>query len=297
LRRFYLCVMVLILAGLAPGWSWWPAGHGIIAHGAVLALPQEVPPFFRSGGDLIAHCSFDPDVAKNRQTPNVRDAEEPEHYIDYELLQGRPLPPTRYQYLKLCGEAKLDPEKVGTAPYAVAEWTERLTVALAEHRKWPENPSIRTKCLVYAGFLAHYAGDLCQPLHCTVHHDGRAKPDGSSPRTGIHQKVDALIEKLDLKPEHLAGNQKVEAFDNLMPAIVKEIELSRSLIDHVYELEQKLPPAEGALTAAPPAEVGAFTVERGRASTRFLASLYLTAWKKSAGITLPPWLKREARVR
>lgn len=163
-------------------------------------------------------------------------------------------------------------------------------MAFAEHRKWPENPHIKTKCLVYAGFLAHYAGDLCMPLHTTIHHDGRARADGSSPRSGIHAKVDSLIEKVALKASDLVAGQKPEAVESVFPAVLAEIERSRALVDRVYALEAKLPPENGPWT--PDAEVLQFTTERGRAGARFLGSLYLTAWKKSATIKLPAWLKR-----
>ncbi len=286
---------VLALAGClagGPAAAWWPVGHGIISKAAVRALPEEVPGFFRAGGDMIAHMSFDPDVAKHRAAPNVNDQEYPEHYIDHELLEGRTLPPTRYEFLKLCADAKLDPKKVGLVPYAITEWTERLAIGFAEHRKWPNNLYIRQKCLVYAGFLSHYAGDMCQPLHTTVHFDGRVRADGNSPRSGIHNKVDALIERLQLKPEDLARDQKVAALDRLFPAVLAQLDNSRGLVERVYQLEAKLPPTEGPIAADP--EVVAFAMERARQSTRFLASLYLTAWRKSHTIQLPPWLEREA---
>jgi hypothetical protein len=257
----------------------------------VKALPAEVPQFFRAGGGMIGHCAQDPDVAKNREAPNLNDEESPEHYLDFELLQGSALPPTRYAFLKFCAEKGLSPKDVGTVPYAIAEWTDRLTVAFAEYRKYPKNPYIQQKCLLYAGILSHYSEDLCMPLHTTVHHDGRARADGSSPRTGIHAKVDSLIEKLALKPDELARDQRIEAMDRLLPAIVKQIEASRALIDRTYALESQLPPAQGEWK--PSAEITAFATERARESVRFTASLYLTAWQKSARIQLPPWLERE----
>jgi len=283
--------LALVLLAAPPGRAWFPKGHSILAEAAVKALPTEVPAFFRAGGGLVGHLAQDPDVAKARETPNLNNQEFPEHFIDYELLGGRPLPPTRYGFLKLCIEAKVEPNDAGLVPYAVTEWTERLAVAFAEHRRWPENPHIRTKALVYAGMLSHYATDMCMPLHTTIHYDGRAGADGKSPRTGIHMAVDSLIERLGLKPDELAKGQKVEAFDLLFPAVVKEMEESRTHIDEVYRLEPQLPPGRGAWT--PSAEVTAFTKERGRESTRFLACLYLTAWKKSASIKLPSWLERE----
>ncbi len=277
----------------APAGGWWPEGHSTIARAAVQTLPAEVPSFFREGGAMIGHCAQDPDVHKQREAPNATDAEGPEHYLDWELLKGKPLPAKRSQFYRLLGELKEEPGKVGTLPYSITEWTERLAITLAEHRKWPENPTIKAKALVYAGFLAHYAGDLSMPLHTTVHHDGRTGTDGETPRSGIHAKVDSLIERLELKSEELSAGQKAEAYPEILPAVQKEMLASHALVDRVYALEPKLPPREGAFTAAP--EVREFTTERARAGTRFLGSLYLTAWKKSATINLPAWLKREPR--
>ncbi|HEU4753948.1 MAG TPA: hypothetical protein VFU47_12640 [Armatimonadota bacterium] len=274
-----------------PASAWFPKGHSLIAEAAVRSLPEDAPRFLRSGAGLVAHCAQDPDVFKQREAPALNDAEGPEHYIDWELLKGRPLPPRRSDYLKLCGELGVEPRNAGTVPYAIAEWTERLAVGLAEHRKWPANPYVQTKCQVYAGILAHYGGDLCMPLHTTLDHDGRARPDGSSPRTGIHAKLDSLIERLELRPEELAKGQQPEAFDALIPAVTRQIEESRRLIDRAYQLQAQLPPASGPWTPSP--EVTAFGTERARASTRFVASLYLTAWRKSASIRLPTWLERE----
>ena len=285
-----LYVAVIALAA-APGNAWWPQGHSMVAEAAVKALPGEMPAFFRQSAGMVAHMAQDPDVAKNRAAPALSDHEGPEHYIDWELLQGRPLPARRYEFLKLCAELKADPKHVGLAPYAIAEWTERLTVAFAEHRAFPKNPHIRTKCLVYAGILSHYTGDLCMPLHTTIHHNGRLRADGSSPNTGIHEKVDSLIEKIGFKREELTRGQRIEPVAALLPAIVQEIELSRSLIDRTYALEPQLPPASGAWT--PSAEMRAYTLERARAATRFTAALYLSAWRNSATVQLPPWLERE----
>ena len=240
---------------------------------------------------MIAHCSFDPDVSKHRGTSYLRGAERPEHYIDLELLRGHRLPKGRYAFIQLCDELGVEPEDVGLAPYAVAEWAERLAVAFAEYRKWPDNPFIQNKCLVYAGFIAHYAQDLCQPLHVTIHYDGRADPDGSSPHTGIHAKVDGLIQRLDFDPDALAKDQEVLPLDGLMPGILKELERSRSLINRVYELEEALPPAEGPWMPVP--AVVDFASVRAREAARFTAALYLTAWERSAHLQLPPWLERE----
>lgn len=289
MRRTLLAFSLLLL--LPPAHAWWPQGHSLIAEGAVRALPEEIPAWFREGGSLVGHLAQDPDVFKSPQAPRARTTEEPEHYLDFELLKGRPLPATRYTYLKQCAAAGLDPKNVGTLPYAAAEWTERLTIAFAEHRKWPEDPNIRIKCQVYAGLLAHYSGDLCMPLHTTVDHDGRATPEGKSPRTGIHARMDSLIEKSNLTAAELGKDQKLDAATALLPFILDEIQRSRKEIDRTYALEAQLPPTTGEWKPTP--EVLDFARERGRESARFTASLYLSAWRNSTKVKLPDWLDRK----
>ncbi|MCJ7543377.1 MAG: hypothetical protein MUP47_02235, partial [Phycisphaerae bacterium] len=207
--------------------------------------------------------------------------------FDIELLEGRPVPPTRYEFVEFCAQRGLKPAQVGLLPYAITEWTQRLTVAFAEHRRWPSDPAIQVKCLVYAGLLAHYAVDCCQPLHTTIHWDGRALEGGRSPRSGIHARVDALPAKLTLTPAELIEGLKAEAVEELFPAILAEIQRSHALVERVYELEAQLPPMESDPPLAP--EVAAFAQERMRAAAIFTASLYLTAWRDSAKIEIPDW--------
>lgn len=276
---------LVLLAGGAPAWGWWAGGHALITRAAVQALPAEVPKFFRQGAEEAALLSPEPDAERNPALVHLRAASRGEHFLDLELLGGRPLPAHRYEFLKLCAEAGQDPAQVGTAPYAIAEWTERLALAFAQHRRWPENALVQAQCLVAAGHLAHYAGDLCQPLHATIHFDGRALEGGRSPRSGIHEKVDALPEKLQLEPAALAYGLTPAATDSLMPAVLAQLQASNALVDSVYALE-------GELDKLDSPRVRAFAEERTRAAALFTASLYLRAWEMSAKVQLPEWLKR-----
>ena len=292
MKKIFLMCLLMVAWAMTPARAWHLEGHHILTLAAVGALPEEAPAFFRKGAATVAHMSIDPDMAKHRGTPHARAAEYPEHFLDREMLpMDVVLPNTRYEFIKLCYEHKVEPEKMGFLPYAVAEWTERLAVAFAEYRKWPDNPHIQKKCLIYAGFIAHYAGDLCQPLHLTIHYDGRVLADGSRPDRGIHSKVDGLVELLQLKPEVLARGQKIEPLDNLMAGIMAEFDQGFALVDRVYDLGPRLP-AAGDKTWQRDAEVVAFAEDRARAATRFMAQLYLTAWGMSEGLALPDFLLR-----
>jgi hypothetical protein len=289
-------VILMVMVGAVALWpltarAWFGEGHQRVARKAAV-LPQTLPAFFAGGATVIADASPDPDCFRERLTPQLSRAESPEHYIDLELLKGKPLPPTRYEYIRLCQSLNVAPDHVGTLPYAVTEWTQRLTLAFAQHRKWPGDKAIQSKCLVYAGLLSHYAADLCQPLHCTVHFDGRVDAEGNpaGPK-GIHAKVDALLERPEIDAEATLKDLKIEAFPEVFKAVVEELQRSHALVDKVYELEAKLPAVADRtkkVDVAP--EMLAFERERLRASVNFVGGLYLTAWEMSATVAVPDWV-------
>lgn len=289
MKRFYSIVFLIFLIITTPAFSWWGGGHDILTQASVKALPDEMPEFFRSDTavKMIAHCAYDPDVSKNRNMPNARIAEHGEHYFDLELIKDNPIPENRDAFIKLCAEMDIEPSKVGFLPYALAEWTERLAIAFAEYRKWPDNPMIQYKCYLYAGFLGHYAQDMCQPLHLTVHFNGIVQEDGTTLHRGIHEKVDSSIEIMKLNPSELAKNQNIKHVDELIPAITKQIQDGFSLVDSVYELVEDYEKLK-----TPSQELIDFTQDRSEESVRWTSSLFYTAWKLSETISLPGWLER-----
>ena len=87
-------------------------------------------------------------------------------------------------------------------------------LAFAEYRERSGDEAVQAKILYIAGVLSHYTGDASQPLHCTVHHDGRVEPDGTSPGTGIYLKMDALPGQLGIQPEEVAEGLKIRTAEN-----------------------------------------------------------------------------------
>jgi len=325
---FILVATAVLLAVASVAVAWHGPGHERTTELALQALPKDMPEFFRQGGDVVANAAQDPDMFTRPIAPiELSSTESCEHFFDVELLKGMDLPDTRYEYIEECLARGIKPNKVGMLPYAVTEWTQRLTIAFAEHRKWPDDKALQEKCLVYAGLLAHYAEDLNQPLHTTINYDGKVdKPGAASPRSGIHNKVDALLNMTfdsaeilkDLTPAPLyerpatispsgtttrrigtatrptaaaaTASTSAPAVSPLLKAVLAQIDDSHAQVDRVYALENKLPPMDKPGTNDP--GVRAFATERIRAATRFTASLYLTAWRDSQFIELPAWHRR-----
>ncbi len=293
------CVLLVTAIPAQRAAAWHEIEHGGIVAAAAIVLDREprrvkhpIPRFFIDGlpGDA-AQCSVDPDIFKLRKLEQLDHAEFPEHFFDLEYLDGEALPPLRYDYYHWCYRRGLDPRHIGTLPYAVTEWAQKLTMAFAEHRARPRDNAIQRKCLVYAGLLAHYAADLAQPLHTTVHYDGRVDQVGDpSPKTGIHMKADALLRKLDGDFVDLTRDLEPASFGNLFDAVVAELRASHRQVERLYELQDAIDAAGETITDE---ALEAFAVDRLRAAVRFTASLYRTAWAKSHGVSPPDWLDRD----
>jgi hypothetical protein len=287
MKRWMVLMVLLWMTTSAS--AWWPRGHGILTRAAVETLPHDYPAFMKAGVGMIAHASVDPDVAKNRATLSLEKAIHPIHYFNAELVEGKMLPLSRYEFERMCAELGKKVEQVGLLPYATAEATDQLTLALAEYRKWPEHPYIQAKCLLYAGVVAHFAQELCQPLNLTIYWNGRGE-DGTPQNSRIHENIDGLIQNMELKSSVIAADLKPEAADSLMGAIVGQIAESRKHIDQALTLDQYVSP-KGADYKSEVA-VQKFTIQQAREAARFTAVLYLTAWKKSAAVRLPGWIDR-----
>jgi len=296
-KRVLVCAALLVALSARCSLAWWVEGHVCIDQAAASVLPDEMPRFFRAGGERIASYSMEPDLWTNPDTPALRSSERFNHFLDLELLGGRELPATRGEFYALCRDLELDPAAVGALPYAVGEWYDRLVLAFAEHRRRPADRAIRNKVLYVAGVLSHYAGDASQPLHCTIHYDGRVGPDGVSPRTGIHAKMDALPGNARLRPEEVAEGLDVVRVEDVFATIVSAIEASNGRVARAYELESRLPPVEGPAQQEVPAEVRGLALERCRAGAELTAALWYSAWVDSAGLQLPDWYVTLPRAR
>lgn len=295
--RWLVLLGVVLVGGLAvPASAWWGKGHRAASELALRLLPESVPAFMREPEALraIGRGSIDPDFYRHDATPQLKAAEGPEHYLDLEMLEGAELPATRYEYLALIQQKGLKPEIVGVLPYALAESTQRLTLAFADVRRHPDDLMARARCVYLSAIVAHYAQDLCNPLHTSVHHDGRTSKDKNwqTPRSGIHSRSDALIQHVADDPAAVLNDLQAVNLGEVLPAVIAELRRSHALVDRLYELEPQLPKAVDDTTPMPPGPVRDFAFERLRATVAFTSSLWLTAWEASAKVRMPDWYVR-----
>ncbi len=320
---------LLLVSGASPLLAWHGEGHAAIAALALRWAGSGLPEVLQNGEAEIAQAAVEPDLWRHRLLPALSGREAPEHYLDWELFGTRELPRERSEFEAAHYRGGIVRGAIGALPYALLEGTERLALCLARWRAEPGAPGVAYQCQMLAGWLAHFAGDLVQPLHTTVHHDGWAWPDGSSPRSGIHRAVDAVFEgrALDLRtlapepgtqpstlappldppyPPRYPGTSSpttlapepstlapplpaLEPFADPWFGILEALRESHALVDRVYELEADFRAAAQGAPWSP--RVAAFACDRLRAGATLLGRLYLTAVKLSHSVELPDWWK------
>jgi hypothetical protein len=281
-RKWWPASGLVLIAGLGT-WgvaeAWWVKGHGTITEAAANALPDDVPAFFRSAGKALNHLAGDPDRWKSRDAKALTNAVYPEHFIDWEDLEGNEPPPTRYAFYALSQKLKKAPDKIGTLPWAIQEGYEKLMLAFRDYRNDKNNPVMPMKCIVYAGNLAHFTTDCAMPLHTTRNYDGRPGPDGQMQQRGIHAKLDGFPETFGFTPEEVSRGLRAKVVVDVWAYTLSFIKDSQSHIEEAYTIDV----AGGFKT--PTDASRAFVMERCRAGAQFTMNVWYTAWVKSEKLT------------
>src|SRR5581483_4481083 len=192
-RLLALLLCAAVLLPLEFLFSWGNEGHLLISGVAARHVPKSMPLFFRtaSARARIEYLGPEPDRWRFNTEPELKQSQEPDHYLNLETIAGIPLPPGRYDFYRKLEEKRaaavaagakpaeveaLLPEHVGLQPYIAMEIYGRLKVAFREYRrlrreKKPTLPA-EQNAVFYAGWLGHYVADASQPLHATVHYNG-----------------------------------------------------------------------------------------------------------------------------
>ena len=123
-------------------------------------------------------------------------------------------------------------------------------------------------------------------MHTSIHHDGRARQDLSSPNSGLHRKVDDLI---GLLAPASVNESPLRVLSPLLSEIVRAFEESHTWVDRVYELEADI---RSFHDGGPASEsLREFTQQRWQRAVDLTADLVLTAWTLAQEIEVDSWAR------
>jgi hypothetical protein len=293
-RPISTALIALYLFQCVSAFGWGNEGHEYINRVAAEKIPAEMPRFLRHSVAELTYLGPEPDRWRSPSEYALKNAQEPDHYIDLERVAWLdPLPPGRYEFYRKLYEKRAAtadhpddylPEHVGLQPYITLEIFGRLKAAFREYRHLREQhqPTVPVEHAIvfYAGWLGHYVADGSQPLHTTIQYNGWVGPNpkGYTTQHGIHaafkstyvgQNVTAKdFAKLVYSPERLADP---------FTSYVNYLRESNRQVESVYAIEKA-----GGFTGKGSAEAFDFTTRRLAAGSQMLLDLWYTAWLDSA---------------
>jgi S1/P1 Nuclease len=295
-----LCLVLLFIAiPQQYAWGWGNEGHQYVNQVAAQHIPPDMPRFLRRAVVEITYLGPEPDRWRNPSEYALKNAQEPDHYIDLERVDWLdPLPPGRYEfYQKLYAKraATADhpddylPERVGLQPYITAEVYGRLKAAFREYRQrqaaHQPTAAVQQAAIFYAGWLGHYVGDGSQPLHTTIHYNGWVgpNPNGYTTEHGIHSKFETDYVSRNITAKDFASLvHSPSRLNDPFAQYVAYLKDSNKLVEKVYALD-KVKGFDGKGTA----EAFDFTAHRLAAGSQMLLDLWYTAWVESASSEAP----------
>jgi len=276
--------------------AWGAHGHMIAAKAAALALPEEMPAFFREAADQLAYLNPEPDRWRTdteaRTDPALRDGFNADHFIRIESVPATALSaPNRFAYLAELRAAGVEvPESVGVAPFRILELFQRLR---AEFRLWRQAPDEKTRRWIEqriindAGVLGHYVTDVANPLHTTMHHHGWMgdNPGGYATDREVHSRFEGRYVQARFVHADIASlvAPTPSVLEDPRRAILQHVRASHDRVETLYQIDKRSRFDENTTAE----ENRSFTAERLASGATMLRDLWWTAWVTSASPETP----------
>lgn len=284
-----LLVAILLTLIAAPSFAWGEKGHFIANEAATRGTPFELPHFFHARYPQLIYLGYEPDRIRGAG-PSLDAFNAPNHFLDYEYVDGLTLSPSRYAFIgELHSSGRLHSlgitiEKPGFAPWRVAELAEELT---RQFRMWRgsepdsrERGYIEDNVIRIAGVLGHFVADSANPHHASIHYNGWAaapNPNRYPNDCQTHSRFETQFVSRVVRPADVYAIQiEPKLYENYFEAALALIRDSQSLIDEIYSLDR-----DGAFTARGTAEGRRFAVSRLAVGGAVLRDFWWSAWVNS----------------
>ena len=290
-KTLIVLAMLVALVSAPAALAWGEKGHLIVSEAATLSLPTDMPHFFYKAFPDLVWLAYDPDRWKGAGE-SIDAVNNPDHFLDYEFVEGLELPRSRYEFIALMESSGrlrrhgIDNATAGFVPWRIAELSEKLT---GQFRQWrfsapgsAERGILERDIINTAGVLGHYVGDSANPHHATMHYNGWASaenPNHYATDCGTHSRFESVfiahaVTVDDVTPKVAAPILRSDAF----ATAVDMIKSSNALTDRLYQLDRE---SEFNIFKEDQMVGIGFASDRLAAGASMLRDLWWSAWKNS----------------
>ncbi len=287
-------VLCLVATFVQHAGAWGDIGHLLINRTAAEKIPSSMPQFLKQAAARIEYLGPEPDRWRSQTEASLKNAQEPDHFIDLERVADIPqLPVGRYDFYRLVNGKKaaaknhaddFDPDKVGLQPYITAEVYGRLVVAFREYRRLQKEnkptDAVEQNAVLYAGWLGHYVADGANPMHTTIQYNGWVgdNPNGYTTAKDFHYQFESgFVQRIQQQLTIADLVKDPMRLQNPFQDYVAYLRASNALVEKTYQLEKT-----GAFKDTGTPEGREFVRQRLAAGAQMLLNLWFTAWEESA---------------
>lgn len=284
------------------------------------ALPKDFPQFVHEpeAAERVAFLAGEPDRWRNVPDLPIKQYNSVDHYLDVEQLAqagievatvssfrydfvtqfaaGRAAHPENFRAIDPAKNTDHTREWPGFVLWTVTEYYGKLKSgfsywkALQEAGRPDEIANAEKNIIELMGLMGHYVGDIAQPLHTTIHHNGWVgdNPNGYTTAPGIHSWIDGgFIAKAHVRLDELLPKvteatplslePRADGRDPVFVQVVDYFMAQHAQMVPLYELDKA---GKFRIDHAPATPEGrAFIDKQLVIGGEMLARLWLTAWR------------------
>ncbi len=277
LRQLIPGVLLAVAGSVGALQAWGREGHRIITAEAARRMPADSRAFFEAAAEALARASLEPDIFKDGDP-----GERSRHYLNLDLLGEPPyedLPRDLDEASRRYGVERL--AKAGTLPWRLLEVFGDLVDAM---RAGEADRITRV-----AGHMAHYTGDLFQPLHLTSNFDGQ-----KSCNQGVHEAFESeMIERRagDYREAVARGRRAARPLDDPAGQVISWVIENARLVDEILAADtaalRALKKERKDYFDSMDRMAGPLAERQMSAAAGAIASLWHTAWIRAGRPSLP----------
>jgi hypothetical protein len=250
-------ILALILLSPSLCLAWGRRGHQTVAEiAAILVSEDPTAPYLKSRSFDFGYYANVPDIIWKK--PSTYAFEKPQHFMDMEIYRREfkkkpeikdPFALSRRDFEKAFPQIHND---AGRAFWRIRELNDQLEFITKKLRALPDGPEskpvrrlLQESWFLTAGVMAHYFGDLAQPLHVSENYDGL-----KTNQKGIHSffeddVVDELYPQIQVDVQKAAAKKwrefKKQNADKPVLDILKDLaEKSNKRIDPLLAIDKKV---------------------------------------------------------
>jgi len=174
--------------------AWGMDVHRLLTGRAIDGLPLPLKPFYAEQRAFVVEHAADPDLWRVVALRGELGAEDPNHYVDLDLVEKPPFTGIPHEWDAYVAKYGLEQAtQMGRLPWRTEEIYNRLVAAFTDMAKGTGPAYAGDNARYLSAVLSHYVEDAHVPFHANANHDGQL-----TNQRGIHSRfeTDLLLRNL-----------------------------------------------------------------------------------------------------